>query len=68
MCIICNCGADGENFLASFSLSRDAMKKAKDEMMKCSSVDRRYDAIHKKMVRLIKEWNSIEQERENMIS
>ena len=44
------------------------MKKAKDEMMKCSSVDRRYDAIHKKMVRLIKEWNSIEQERENMIS
>ena len=71
MCIICNCGDDGDNFLWEYQLSRDAMNKAKEAMLKCMSAarqknpkSRKYDATHKAMVRLIREWNRLEETRE----
>lgn len=70
MCIICNCSDDGDEFLLAFLKAQRAMKEAKDAMLKCSksSVDKtaakQYDRVHKEMVRLIKEWNRLEEKRE----
>lgn len=36
MCIICNCGDKGHEFLCAFSQSRAAMKKAAEMMLACS--------------------------------
>jgi hypothetical protein len=70
MCIICNCGDDGDEFLLAFERARSGMKASKVAMLKCSQVaadvatQARYDAMHKKIARLLREWNAIEQERE----
>jgi hypothetical protein len=77
MCIICNCGDDGDEFLSAFEQARAGMKAAKAAMLKCAEsavhpatsapyheARARYDAMHKKIARLLREWNSIEQERE----
>ena len=71
MCIICNCGDEGDEFLYAFELSRDAMGNAKEAMLKCTKTaktqqDRaRYDAVHKAMVRLTHAWNRLEERREH---
>lgn len=73
MCIICNCGdnhKEADIFLGSFERARNAMRRAVDAMKVVSTVattkdDRkRYDRTHKKMVRILRDWNRIEQERE----
>jgi uncharacterized coiled-coil DUF342 family protein len=71
MCIICNCGDDGDEFLTAHSRTSGAMQEAKDAMLKCSqtatdpAVRKRYDAMHKKITRMLRDWNRIEQERES---
>lgn len=71
MCIICNCGDDGDEFLSAFASARIEMKRAKEAMLKCSQVatttsDRaKYDTTHKAMARLIREWNRLEESRES---
>lgn len=77
MCIICNMGTDfdkihkADEFLESFAQSRKAMKRAADAMLECSKIavaldDRkRYAAVHKSMVRQMREWNRLEQKREH---
>jgi hypothetical protein len=71
MRIICNCGDDGEAFYMGHYRASVAIGKAKDAMLKCSqtakdeAARRRYDAMHKKIARMLRDWNRIEQEREN---
>lgn len=77
MCIICNVGDDmkdietAEQFLSTFADAQKAMKTASEKMLEvskiaCTADDRkRYDAIHKEMVRQIREWNKLEQKREH---
>ena len=77
MCIICNCGDAGDEFLGAFNDVSFALWKARSAMLKCSNIAngkfqperapitrKRYDMIHKKIVRLHREWNAIEHERE----
>jgi len=72
MCIICNCGDDGDNFLYEYEVARGKMKKAREAMLKCSQVAtdeesrKRYKATYNKMASIIKDWNSIEEFRENV--
>ena len=80
MCIIWNLtGGDdpdggmevADAFLDAFDASRREMKRATDAMLAVSKraaspEDRkRYDAIHKVMVRQSREWNKLEQKREH---
>lgn len=75
MCIVCNCDGPsdttGSDFLTTFDNSRRAMSATADAMLKCSQVaftpeaQQRYDRTHKKMVKLIREWNKLEELREN---
>ena len=75
MCIVCNCddfgnGMPGSKFLSHFERAMAELKKACEEMDKCSKVARRpevkkqYDMAHKKLVRLRRELAQIEQFRE----
>jgi len=77
MCIICNCGDDGDDFLMHFSAVKQHMRLAAEAMLRCSKLGnkyfqpghasrnrQRYDQIHKKIVKMRKEWNKIEHERE----
>jgi hypothetical protein len=70
MCIICNCGDAGFDFLTDHGAAAGRMRAAKAKMLECSRIAtepeqrKRYDRMHKKMARLIREWNRIEQERE----
>ena len=70
MCIICNTKGAGGDFLNEYSNSLKAMKKATKYMLACkkSAVHdkskKQYDKIHKKMVKLTKQWANIEHERE----
>lgn len=71
MCIICNTGLLGVEFLEAFTESQTAMKLAADKLLIASKsthiskdLRKRYDQEHKKMVRLIRTWNSIEHSRE----
>lgn len=59
-----------EHFLRAFEASQKAMREAADALLSVSQVclpdDRkRYDAIHKDMVRQMREWNRLEQKREH---
>jgi hypothetical protein len=69
MCIVCECGEVGLDFLSKFEKSRYEMKEAKAAMLKCveSTADKEvkkcYSVIHKKMVKLLKEWNRLEELR-----
>jgi hypothetical protein len=59
-----------EAFLCEFARAREHMKKAADallqvrELPKSEPDKKRYDRAHKRVVRLIRDWNRIEQERE----
>jgi hypothetical protein len=65
MCIMCNLGFDkGDEFLFDFVAARHAMEKAAQTMKECAAIHRPYDRTHKRMVKLIRDWNRIEQERE----
>jgi len=70
MCIVCNCNSIGLTFLSRFSEAQQRMKDASELMLSCSRVakdketKKRYDKAHKKMVRIIKDWNKIEHERD----
>lgn len=75
MCIICNVPATGtftaaDDFLSAFEQSRQAMRSAADHMLEVSKIAisaedrRRYDMMHKEMVRQIRAWNGLEQKRE----
>ncbi len=70
MCIICNCDEIGDRFLLAFARSRKSMKESTRAMLECSkaasdhTIKARYSFMHKKMVRLERSWNAIEQERE----
>jgi hypothetical protein len=71
MCIICNCGDDGEEFMSKFQVSQKAMKDACEAMLVCAQTAKhegerkRYDKAHKHMIRCLKEWNRTEHIREN---
>lgn len=72
MCIICNCGDTGDEFLIAFEGVKHEMKRAKDLILKCSQVAvdaesrRQYDATHKAITRMIHDWNRLEEFRENV--
>jgi len=71
MCIICNMGSDDTaanhalQFLRDFATAQKAMAESAAALHECAKVDRRYDATHKTMVRLIREWNALEHTREH---
>jgi len=64
MCIVCNCEDAGDEFLVEYERARTAMDRAAQAMLACSKIDRRYDRSHKALVKLCREWNKIEHERE----
>lgn len=71
MCIICNCNYDDATaFLTYFSDAGKQMRKAADYMLACSrsattpEARKRYSALHKEMVRMARDWNRLEQDRE----
>lgn len=76
MCIICNGGTSeaaveaASRFLKAWERAQIAMDEAARAMRVASRTmpkteDRkRYDRLHKKMVRAIHDWNRLEQERE----
>lgn len=73
MCIICN-SESGSDFLSDFENARKHISKSTETMLRCSQeatdpeVKKRYNRIHKKMVRLKRDWNKLEHEREKRIS
>lgn len=76
MCIICNMGPDVDKamvagaFLSAWDESGVAMRQAAHMMHIVSktapaATDRkRYDKMHKRMVKAIRDWNRLEMERE----
>ena len=66
MCIVCNCDEAGDDFLIKFERARSAMKEATEAMRRCSEIHRDYDRTHKLMVKLTREWNRVEQQRESI--
>lgn len=71
MVILCNADeAAAERYLIEDQDARRHMRAAADAMLECSKTAKdaetaaRYDAAHKKMVRLMRDWNRLEQERE----
>lgn len=60
-----------ERFLSEFRNAQEHMKAAAEHMLAVSKIacqpeDRkRYDAVHKDMVRKIREWNKLEEKREH---
>jgi len=74
MCIICNMpdfkDDIASDFLSEFAAAQKAMKRATDAMLRVSKEAypahrARYDGIHKEMVRQMREWNKLEQQREH---
>lgn len=76
MCIYCNMGPEISDkdpagaFLDDFVRSQASMERAAKAMLVCSrlapdpKVRRQYDRTHKRMVRMIRDWNRLEQFRE----
>jgi hypothetical protein len=64
MCIVCKCDEAGFKFLGHFNEAQKHMQAAADAMLECSKIDKSYDAAHKAIVRLSREWNKIEHMRE----
>lgn len=78
MCIVCNTdpvsnySTVGDEFLSLYSHSQYSMKVTTEKMLECSKVAKgqhakRYDSMHKKMVKILREWNNIEHLREGVI-
>jgi hypothetical protein len=71
MCIICNVGYEADKFLTPYDRARSEMRHAIDGMeaviraAPSREMQNRYKRAHHKMVRLLRDWNRIEQEREN---
>lgn len=70
MCIICNCNEKGDEFLMDHFSARVAMKKAIKSMEACYDVSnmKKYRKAQYKMVRILREWNRIEENREEVVS
>lgn len=74
MCIICNMpdfkSEIADDFLFKFAAAGKLMADAATAMLECSKIankpeDRkRYDTLHKTMLRMKRDWNRLEQERE----
>ncbi len=75
MCILCNMGHDdnalkeADEFLCAFAIASQKMKLAVKQMETVAIVcppkyRSQYDAAHKTMVRILREWNRIENLRE----
>ncbi|MDE2103232.1 MAG: hypothetical protein KGL39_38655 [Patescibacteria group bacterium] len=71
MCIICKCNGvnpndpePGSDFLSAFYDVQRAIETAKAAMHRCAKVDRSYDASHKAIVRMQRDWNRLEHYRE----
>lgn len=71
MCIICNAGEDGDRYLQNFEVASLAMNRACAAMLACankfpprSAQRRAYTAAHCAMVRIRKDWNRTEHQRE----
>lgn len=73
MCIICSCESHpepAEEFLQRWQRSQAEMRAAADAMLRVSQVvaskddRRRYDRMHKQMVRTMRAWNRLEMLRE----
>lgn len=71
MCIFCNVGYDADKFLTPYHRARMQMREAivgMEAVIRAApdrAVQGRYKRAHHKMVRLLRDWNRIEQEREN---
>lgn len=70
MCIICNMRGDmaateaASDYLYHQQQAHIHMRKASENMLVCSKVDRKYDKAHKRIVRSIRAWQDIEETRE----
>ena len=70
MCIVCNSGDSGSQALDDHRTAGDRMKRAADSMLQAAlstaspSAAKRYKRTHKAMVRMARDWNRLEQERE----
>lgn len=60
-----------EYFLRTFTQAQDKMRAAADALLAVSQIEglnpevaKQYDAVHKDMVRLRREWNKLEEKRE----
>lgn len=70
MCIVCNCGDAAFPYLDAFAAASAHMERAATAMLDCAKVAKtpeqrkQYDATHKAMVRLKREWHKLEHTRE----
>lgn len=76
MCIVCNCTTSeasfwqADKFLSDYRKAQEAMRAATEAMLAVSQLDiapehrERYDRTHKQMLRVMRDWNKIEQMRE----
>lgn len=72
MCIVCNAGDDGLEFVEKFAHASKTMSQATAAMLRCATVhggisveqQRRYGEIHREMVKMVRAWNDIEHRRE----
>jgi hypothetical protein len=74
MCIICNVDENTTHeaigFLHHYGRAQAEMKRAADSLLSVSKtvsdqeIARQYDRTHKRMVRILREWNSLEHSRE----
>ena len=76
MCILCNMGqdksawAEADKFLGNFADASRAMRQAVEQMRVVVGVCpsghmSQYDAAHKAMVRILRDWNRVEETREH---
>ncbi len=76
MCILCNMCPDdnarhaADLFLGAFAIASQKMKLAVEQMRVVAAMCppahmSRYDAAHKAMVRILRDWNRIEETREH---
>lgn len=66
MCIICSDVELGTNYLTAIHSARHSLKCAEKALLKLGKMfpDRNYDKAHKKLVRIRKSINDVEQMRE----
>lgn len=72
MCLICNVTntEDGVQFLDHFAAASRSMRAATYSMYACATTAKtaearhRYGVIHRRMVRLVREWNRLDHDRE----
>jgi len=75
MCIMCNVGFDlGDRFMDEFASARVHMNRAAAAMLECKAaaksiaVSKQYDRTHKAMVKLIRDWNRLQEMREAVLT